>query len=238
MRFKKAVACVIVGVGVGAMFVVAGCNKTSSSPVAEPSKSKSTAAQVATDSKQSAVSAPNSVANNLNKADSVVEGEHPHRPGSHGGIIIPIGSDSYHAEAVIEKGGDFRLLTLGKDESRIQEVDVQTIKAFVKVIGQSDATPIELSASPQEGDASGKTSQFVGLLPDDARGKPLEVTIPNLRINGERFRIGFSTASTPHQEEMPAGLPAAEEQAVSHTWRQIYRGRYRRQRSDDRLTEI
>ena len=134
--------------------------------------------------------------------------------------LLPIGSDSYHAEAVIEKGGDFRLLTLGKDESRILEVDAQTIKAYVKVVGQPDATPVELSAVPQDGDTSGKTSQFVGQLPEDARGKPLEVTIPNLRINGERFRIGFTTASLTHQEEMPAGLPACRRtSSLSHTGR-------------------
>ncbi|MDB5342037.1 MAG: hypothetical protein JWP89_414 [Schlesneria sp.] len=142
------------------------------------------------------------------------EADHAHKPGSHGGIIVPIGTDSYHAEAVIEKGGTIRLLTLGKDESRIQEVDEQAIKAYVKIVGQSDTTPVELAATPQEGDTPGQTSQFVGVLPDELRGQPLEVTIPNLRIKGERFRIGFTTQTASHQEEMPAGLPAAEEQAL------------------------
>ncbi|MBS1985659.1 MAG: hypothetical protein JST16_15985, partial [Bdellovibrionales bacterium] len=124
------------------------------------------------------------------------------------------GSDSYHAEAVIEKGGTFRLLTLGKDESRIQEVEEQPIKAFVKIVGQPDALPVELSAAPQDGDAPGQTSQFVGKLPEELRGQPLEVTIPNIRINGERFRVGFTTQTAAHQEEMPANLPAAEEQEL------------------------
>ena len=139
------------------------------------------------------------------------EGEHAHKPGSHGGIIIPIGTDSYHTEAIVEKGGDFRLLMLGKDESRIQEVEVQPLKAYVKAVGQPDATPVELTATPMDGDAQGKTSQFVGKLPEELRGKPLEVTIPNIRINGERFRVGFTTATETHAEEMPASLPAAEE---------------------------
>src|SRR5579884_2976021 len=58
------------------------------------------------------------------------EGEHGHKPGGHGGIIVEIGRDSYHAEAVFEKGGTLRLYTLGKDESRIQEVEEQTLTAY------------------------------------------------------------------------------------------------------------
>ena len=54
--------------------------------------------------------------------------------------MIPIGSDSYHAEAVIEKDGQFRLLTLGADETRIQEVDVQSMKAYIKATGETEAT--------------------------------------------------------------------------------------------------
>lgn len=137
--------------------------------------------------------------------------EHPHKPGTHGGIIIPIGSDSYHAEAVIESSGDFRLLMLQKDETRILEVERQPIKAYVKVVGEPSAIPVDLSATPQDGDAPDKTSQFVGQLPESVRGKQLDVTIPNLRIGGERFRIGFTTVTDTHEETMPASLPAAEE---------------------------
>ncbi len=154
------------------------------------------------------------VANNSSVVAKPTDGDHAHKPGSHGGVIVPIGTDSYHAEAVIEKGGTFRLLTLGKDESRIQEVEEQPIKAYVKVVGQPDAVPVELSAAPQDGDAPGHTSQFVGELPEELRGQPLEVTIPNIRINGERFRVGFTTQTAAHEEEMPASLPAAEEQTL------------------------
>ncbi len=31
--------------------------------------------------------------------------EHGHKPGAHGGVIVSIGVDSYHAEAVVEKAG-------------------------------------------------------------------------------------------------------------------------------------
>ena len=145
------------------------------------------------------------------------EGEHPHIAGAHGGLVIPIGSDSYHAEAVIEKDGQFRLLMLGADETRIQEVDVQPVKAYIKSAGETDATPIEMKAVPQEGDADGKTSQFVGLLPKSAIGKAIDVTIPNLRIGAERFRVGFTTAVQQHDNGMPAAVSGAEEQKLYFT---------------------
>ncbi len=145
------------------------------------------------------------------------EEEHPHIAGAHGGIVIPIGSDSYHAEAVIEKDGQLRLLMLGADETRIQEVDVQAVKAYIKAAGETDATPIDMKAVPQEGDASGKTSQFVGQLPESAIGKAIDVTIPNLRIGSERFRVGFTTAVQQHDSGMPAAVSGAEEQKLYFT---------------------
>lgn len=151
---------------------------------------------------------PSSIANN----PASTEGEHNHKPGAHGGTIVSIGLDSYHAEAIVEKGGSVRLLMLGKDESRIQEVDEQTLTAYVKAIGDTEAVPIELSAIPQEGDATGKTSQFAGQLPEGLSAREIEVTIPMLRIAGERFRVGFTTEKSTHQEAMPDKLAADEEQ--------------------------
>jgi hypothetical protein len=140
--------------------------------------------------------------------------EHPHIPGAHGGIIIPIGSDSYHAEAVIDADGNLRLLMLQKDESRILEVETQPLKAYVKTPADPNSTAVDLAATPQDGDSPDKTSQFVGVLPEQLRGVPLDVTIPNLRIAGERFRIGFSTAPAVHSAGMPAGVSPGKEQEL------------------------
>jgi hypothetical protein len=190
-------------------FVAIGCgrNQTSQSDIAKPTVTNPTGTSPAKSVHENRTA---------NSSDMTMAGddEHAHRPGSNGGIIVPIGKDSYHAEVVIEKGGTFRLLTLGEDESRIQEVEDQPIKAYAKVAGDSDSAPVSLSAVPQVGDAVGKTSQFVGQLPEALRGKPLEVTIPNLRINGERFRVGFTTQATVHQEEMPASLAAGDEEVL------------------------
>ena len=162
--------------------VVVGCTQPTATPPTASNPDPSVATAATTNTPALTSSAPT-------QGD-----EHPHIPGAHGGIIIPIGSDSYHAEAVIEKDGVFRLLMLGADETRIQEVDVQAVKAYIKGTGDTDATPIDMLATPQEGDASGKTSQFVGQLPAAVIGKTIDVTIPNLRIGTERFRVGFTTA--------------------------------------------
>ena len=144
--------------------------------------------------------------------------QHPHIPGAHGGIIVPIGADSYHAEAVVEKSGSLRLLLLGKDESRIQEVDIQPIKAYIKATSETDATAIDLVATPQDGDTTGKTSQFVGQLPEADIGKTIDVTIPNLRIGDERFRVGFSTSveakTAQHDSAMPMAVSTDEEREL------------------------
>ncbi len=180
--------------------VMAGCNQSSST-------SKLPATSIVEGTTKTSKSEQNKSA----------EEEHPHIAGAHGGIVIPIGSDSYHAEAVIEKDGQFRLLMLGADETRIQEVDVQSVKAYIKVAGDTDATPIDMKAVPQEGDASGKTSQFVGSLPESTIGKAIDVTIPNLRIGTERFRVGFTTAVQQHDSGMPAAVNGAEEQKLYFT---------------------
>jgi hypothetical protein len=207
MRFKEYLLSGVM-ISAGALIaIVAGCSSQSSPTAATPpTNSASTVDSPVTPTTAAATAESNA---------KTVEAEvHPHKPGSHGGIIIPIGSDSYHAEAVIETTGEFRLLMLGKDESRIQEVDVQPVKAYVKVIGDPNAMPIELSAVPQDGDSPDKTSQFVGQLPKELQGKQLDVTIPNLRIAGERFRVGFTTVTEAHAEDMPEGLPAEEERTL------------------------
>lgn len=132
--------------------------------------------------------------------------EHGHAPGAHGGIMVSLGRDSYHIEAVIESEGSIRLYTLGKDETRVIDIESQALKGFVKADGDTDSKPITFEASPQEGDSPGKTSLFVGQLPKELVGRKLDVTIPNIRIDGERFRLGFVSGQESHGDstDMPA----------------------------------
>jgi hypothetical protein len=140
--------------------------------------------------------------------------EHGHKAGAHGGVLISLGRDSYHAEAVFEKGGVLRLYTLGKEESRVIDVENQTLKGFVKAESDTEAQPFLLNAEAQDGDAEGRTSQFVGTLLMGLWGQNLEVTIPNIMISGERFRLGFKSTPQEHDEGMPNRAFADEEQTL------------------------
>ena len=138
--------------------------------------------------------------------------EHGHKPGAHGGILVSLGRDSYHAEAVFEKGRKVRLYVLGKEETRVQEVDAQDLAAFVTPEGSTEAVPVTFKAEPQAGDAKGKTSLFVATLPEDMSGKKVRVTINNITVGGERFRVAFGNEAEAHAAaEMPAKKESDEE---------------------------
>jgi len=130
--------------------------------------------------------------------------EHGHIPGAHGGIMVSLGRDSYHVEAVFEKGGVLRLYTLGKDETRVIDVEQQELRGFVKGVGDNEAQQFTIEPERQEGDAEGRTSQFAGKLPEGFAGKDLEITVPSIVISGERFRLGFESTAAQHDEGMPA----------------------------------
>lgn len=142
---------------------------------------------------------------------------HGHKPGTHGGTLVSLGRDSYHAEAVFEKGGGVRLHMLGKDEARLQEVEVQDLTAYITPDGSTEADKMTFRAERQPGDATGKTSQFLATLPKDLVGKRVQVTVNNININGERFRIAFSNAMAGDAHagsEMPAKKGTDEERAL------------------------
>ncbi|MBA4064525.1 MAG: hypothetical protein C0501_12590 [Isosphaera sp.] len=141
--------------------------------------------------------------------------EHGHKPGSHGGIIVSLGKDSYHAEAVFEKGRKVRLYMLGKEETRIQEVDAQDLAAFVTPEGSTEAVPVTFKPEPQAGDAKGKTSLFVATLPEEMSGKKVQVTVNNIQVGIERFRIAFSNEKAAHDGDgMPSKVADEDEKKL------------------------
>lgn len=148
------------------------------------------------------------------KVGPEAEGEHVHKPGGHGGLIVEIGRENYHAEVVFEKGGVLRLYILGKDEAKIQEVESQVLTGYVKLVGGTEAVSFVFRPVPQPGDAEGKTSQFFAKLPKELAGKNLEVTIPSIRIGGERFRLGFKSASAAHDEDLLDKVSGDEERQL------------------------
>lgn len=151
-----------------------------------------------------------------NAAGSDTDGEHGHKDGGHGGIIVSLGRDSYHVEAVVAADGLIRLFTLGKDETRVIDVEAQGLKGFVKAEGDNDAQELVFEPQPQDGDSAGRTSMFVGKLPAALVGRSIDVTIPNIRIDGERFRLGFRTSQQSHSESggMPDKVSSAAEKEL------------------------
>jgi hypothetical protein len=145
------------------------------------------------------------------RKDQHDKGEHGHKAGTHGGIIVSLGTDSYHMEAVFEKGGLLKLFTLGKDEAKIIDIESQVLKAYVKEESANEAVEMDLNPVPRTGDKPGRTSQFIGKLPADLVGKAMTVTIPIVAIDGERFRVGFTSATAKHDEAMPSAVGANEE---------------------------
>lgn len=140
---------------------------------------------------------------------------HGHKPSAHGGIIVEIGRDNYHAETVFEKGGTLRLYTLGQDESRVQEVEAKPLEAYGKTDGDVEASKFVLEPKPQTGDKPGMTSLFVGTLPAELVGKHIEVTIPNVVIGDGRFRIAFKSNVARHEDAaMPEKVADEDEKKL------------------------
>jgi YHS domain-containing protein len=147
---------------------------------------------------------------------------HGHVPGAHGGIIVAIGRDNYHAEAIFESGGKLRLFMLGNDETQVQEIDAQELTAYVTLAGRAASTAVTLRPEPQSGDSEGKTSQFVADLPEGLAGQAVEVTIPSVRIGVARFRIAFTSAVEAHEDPMPDKVDDAKERELYLTPGGIY----------------
>jgi hypothetical protein len=114
------------------LLAVAGCNDTTGSAGAQPVKPWG--ASVPTTQVASAA------------------GDHAHKPGAHGGLIVEIGRDGYHAEAVFEKGGKVRLYLLGNDEAKVQEVELQTLTAYSRAEGGTESSEFLLQPDRREND--------------------------------------------------------------------------------------
>jgi hypothetical protein len=142
------------------------------------------------------------------------EGEHVHKAGGHGGLVVEIGRDNYHAEVVFDNNGVLRVYTLGKDEAVVIEVESQELTAFARTDGAAEAVELTLRPERRPGDAEGKTSQFVGTLPNELRGKRVEVTVPSIRIDGVRYRFAFSSSAAGHEENMPPPVAGEAERRL------------------------
>lgn len=137
---------------------------------------------------------------------------HDHKPGTHGGALVSIGKNDYHMEAIVESGGTLRVFLFGADESKVIEIDAQTLNVLARLHSESEWLPFELKAVPQAGDAAGRTSQFVGTLPAAIAGKTAIVKIPNLMFGHDRYRVAFIINEK--EAAMPAKLATEDERKL------------------------
>lgn len=134
--------------------------------------------------------------------ETMSEEEHAHEAGAHGGVLVSLGRDSYHVEAIVTDSGELRLYTLGNDETRVMDVAIQELVAYVKSTSGSESASVTLKPEPQPGDAEGNASLFVAQLPEALVGGAIKVTVPNITIKGERFRLGFTTETEEHSDDV------------------------------------
>ncbi len=129
----------------------------------------------------------------------------------HGGVLVEIGDNVAHAEAVFEANGTIRLFILGRNAKTVLEIQSQTMEAFATPEGGTSATKILFEAAPQNGDTPGKSSVFVAKLPLLLIDPSMSISIPNVRVGDDRYRIAFrrSAVSTTH-DAMPTKRPDSE----------------------------
>lgn len=121
------------------------------------------------------------------------EESHLHPPGTHGGFIVALGRDHYHAEVLFAEG-ELRLFILGKDEIEIVEIESQRIEVYLRPFGDARSRTVTLEPISQVGDADGRCSMFSGLLPEDLPALQIQVTVPMINVDGKRYRFSFATS--------------------------------------------
>lgn len=166
------------------LFVITGCSSSKTGASSEEAAPTEEVATTSSDVRSS--------------HETSSEEDHAHEAGAHGGVLVSLGRDSYHVEAIVTDEGELRLYTLGNDETRVMDVAIQELVAYVKSTTGSESASVTLKPEPQPGDAEGNASLFLAQLPEAVVGGAIKVTVPNITIKGERFRLGFTTETDEH----------------------------------------
>lgn len=132
----------------------------------------------------------------------------------HDARLVSLGRDEFHLEAILEASGRFSLFTLASDPTIVLDVQHQTPTAYLRVAGEDDAVAISLRPMPQVGDASGRTSRFVCDIPDELLNRPIDVSVPNLRIGSRRFHVTIASAKIESAVKMPTKVEDDRERVL------------------------
>lgn len=107
--------------------------------------------------------------------------------GPHHGALVEWGQEEYHPEVVTDREkGEVTVYVLGKDAKTPAPVAAEKVVLAVK----DPAFQTELKPAPQPGDPKGKSSRFVGTLPEFARGRRLAGTIGAV-VDGKPYSGDF-----------------------------------------------
>lgn len=114
--------------------------------------------------------------------------DHPSE-GPHHGTLVELGNEEYHAE-VIHDEQSVTIYIL--DASATKSIAIDATELTINLTHDGSPQQFKLAASPDEGDADGKSSRFtladaelVAHLDDDAAAPKLMVTIDGTAFRGE-----------------------------------------------------
>lgn len=118
-------------------------------------------------------------------------GEHDHAhpsEGPHGGELIELGNEAYHAEMLHdEAAGNVTIHVL--DSSAVEPVAIEATEVTINVKRNDVGTQYMLAAAPEATDPARKSSRFVvadsSLLADMESGAPAQLVV---RIAGAQYR--------------------------------------------------
>lgn len=124
--------------------------------------------------------------------DTIVKDEHAHdhaHHGPHGGHIVEIGEEEYHAEWTHEENGKVTFYILDAEVKKEVPIAAEELVIEVK-IGMNEPTTVKLPAvNPQDGKASTfevVDKQLLGVL-ETLKAEGVVATIKQLTINGKTF---------------------------------------------------
>lgn len=100
-----------------------------------------------------------------NAKDKSGDGSHAHGAGPHGGAVADWGGGKYHIEFTVDHDKkEATVYILGSDQKTAAPIKAKDDQISGNITGVKDKDNFELilKAMPQEGDAAGKSSRFVG----------------------------------------------------------------------------
>lgn len=128
--------------------------------------------------------------------------DHP-AAGPHGGDLVELGEEEYHAE-VVHEGGSVTVYMLDGSAKNASPVDAADIT--INLVHDGKPEQFKLAAVPQEGDGAGKASRFVS---DDAElAKDLDA--------GVEARLMMNVGGTPYNGQISHGHDHGDDGHAGH----------------------